>query len=203
MRNVNSNKRKRVFCLIPNSDLSPAFTSADARSEREFRIPHSKGFTLIELTVVIVILGVMLTLIIPRLADLGEANLKRSARHLTGMIRFLRDEAQAKKNVYRLRFDIPAGHYWAEVRIETPEHALEFIRWESAMGTVADLSGSTSFRDVRVNSHPDEPYIEFAPNGWVESAFIHLRDGSERDFTLRVKPLTGDTELLDGYVEEK
>ncbi len=161
------------------------------------------GFTLIEMMVVLAVLGVMLTLIIPRLADLGEANLKRSARHLTGMIRFLRDEAQAKKNTYRLRFDVQAGHYWAEVMTQTAEQAVEFRRWESEMGTVADLSGSTAFRDVKVSSHPDDPYIEFYPNGWVESAFIHLRDGSDKDFTLHVKPLTGDTELLDGYVEEK
>ena len=32
---------------------------------------------------------------------------------------------------------------------------------------------------------------------------IHLRDGSEKDFTLIVKPLTGDTELREGYVEER
>ena len=68
----------------------------------QFRIPHSairhsKGFTLIELMVVIVVLGIMMTLVIPQLGNIGDANLKRSARHLTGMIRFLRDEAQAKK----------------------------------------------------------------------------------------------------------
>jgi len=63
----------------------------------EIRNPKSRGFTLIELMVVIVVLGVMMTLIIPQLGNIGDANLKRSTRHLTGMIRFLRDEAQAKK----------------------------------------------------------------------------------------------------------
>ena len=82
--------------------------------DQELQKDHS-GFTLVELAVVIVVLGVMLSLVIPRLGELGEANLKRSARHLTGMIRFLRDDSQAKKAVYRLRFDIQGGHYWAEV----------------------------------------------------------------------------------------
>jgi hypothetical protein len=37
----------------------------------------------------------------------------------------------------------------------------------------------------------------------VEPATIHLRDGADRDFTLLVKPLMGDTELREGYIEER
>jgi type II secretion system protein H len=160
-----------------------------------------RGFTLIELTVVIVILGVMLALIIPRLGELGEANLKRSARHLTGMIRFLKDESQARKAVFRLRFDVHGGRYWTEVMTQTTDQTVEFKRYSSEMASEGSLSGQTTFRDVRVSSHPDDPYIQFTPDGWVESAFIYLRDGSDRDFTLLVTPLAGDTELRDGHVE--
>ncbi len=167
------------------------------------RIPHSKGFTLIELAVIIVILGVMMALVAPRLGDIGEANLKRSARHLTGMIRFLRDEAQAKKNVYRLRFDIPAGQYWVEVLAPADDQTLEFRKVQPAVAGEGSLSGSTTFRDIAVPGHPDDPFLLFRPDGWVERALIHLRDGQERDFTLLVKPLTGDTELREGYVEER
>jgi len=162
------------------------------------------GFTLIELMIVIVILGVMLSLIVPRLGELGEANLKRSARHLTGMIRFLKDESQAQKAVFRLRFDVHEGRFWTEVMsLQTTDQTVEFKRFSSEMGSEGSLSGQTTFRDVRVSSHPDDPYVQFTPDGWVEQAFIYLRDGSGRDFTLLVKPLTGNTELRDGYVEEK
>jgi len=175
----------------------------DMDIQSSLRGPQSKGFTLIELTIVIVILGVMLTLIIPRLGELGAANLKQSARHLTGMIRFLKDESQARKAVFRLRFDVHEGRYWTEVLTTVSEQAVEFKRYSSEMGSEGSLSGQTTFRDVRVSSHPDDPFIQFTPDGWVEPAFIHLRDGSGRDFTLLVKPLTGDTELREGHVEER
>jgi prepilin-type N-terminal cleavage/methylation domain-containing protein len=180
----------------------------DWRFLRLIRTPQSAlrnsgGFTLIELTIVIVILGVMLSLIIPRLGELGEANLKRSARHLTGMIRFLKDESQAQKREFRLRFDVHEGRYWAEVMTQTSDQAVEFKRFSSEMASEGSLSGQTTFRDVRVSSHPDDPYIQLNPDGWVEQAFVYLRDGSGRDFTLLVKPLNGDTELRDGYVEGK
>lgn len=174
-------------------------------SQFAIRNSQSRGFTLIELTIVIVVLGIMLTLIIPRLGELGEANLKRSARHLTGMIRFLHDEAQAKKDRYRLRFDVTEGRYWTEkwTILNLSDRIAEYKRYSSEMGTEGSLSGRTTFRDVKVASHLDDPYIEFTPDGWVEHALIHLRDGEDRDFTLLVNPLTGNTELREGYVEER
>ena len=162
-----------------------------------------KGFTLIELMVIIVVLGVILFFVIPKLGEIGEANLKRSARHLTGMIRFLKDEAQATKRVYRLRFDVQGGRYWPEVLAQTSDKTVEFKKFESVMVNEDSLSGQTAFRDVRVSSHPDDPYIQFTPDGWVERAAIHLRDGDNKDFTMWVNSITGNTELREGYEEER
>jgi general secretion pathway protein H len=165
------------------------------------RNPKLRGFTLIELMVVIVVLGIMMTLIIPQLGNIGDANLKRSARHLTGMIRFLRDESQAKKTVYRLRFDIQGGKYWAEEWTRLSDDTAEFKPLRSALANEGSLAGQTSFKDVQVGSHPDDPYIIFTPNGWVEPAFIHLRNGDDKPFTLIVNPLTGNTDLHEGNLE--
>jgi len=163
----------------------------------------TKGFTLLELTIIIALLGVMLTMVIPRLGEIGEANLKRSARHLTGMIRYLRDESQARKAVYRLRFDVQGGRFWTEVMTQSTDQSVEFTRLQSEIGTEGSLAGQTTFRDVKVAGHPDDPYIQVTPDGWVENAVIHLRDGDGRDFTLFVNPLMSSTELREGYVEDQ
>ena len=39
------------------------------------------------------------------------------------------------------------------------------------------------------------------PSGWVEETIIHLDDGAGEMLTLRVSPLTGTTEVFDGYRE--
>jgi general secretion pathway protein H len=188
---------------IRNADCGLRNESKKQNPKFAIRNPQLNGFTLIELMVVIVVLGVILSFVIPRLGELGEANLKRSARHLTGMIRFLRDDAQAKKVVYRLRFDVQGGHYWPEILTQTSDKTMEFKRLQSVMASEDSLSGQTTFKDVRVASHPDDPYIQFTPDGWVERAAIHLRDGDNKDFTLWVNSLTGNTELLEGYGEER
>lgn len=188
---------------VCGSQSAPSSPPLASRVRIKARSGVPSGFTLIELLIVIVVLGVMIGLVIPTLGELTGANLRRSARHLTGMIRYLRDDAQAKKEVYRLRFDIPAGRYWAEVLRKTTEGTAEFKRLQSSLSKESGLAGQTSFRDVRVGVHPDDPFILFTPDGWVERAVIHLRDGGGKDYTLLVKPLTGDTELLEGTVEER
>lgn len=194
---------RNAACPEARARRSPYGCSREGKGPGAFTGPHSNGYTLIELAVVIAILGVMITLIVPRLGDIGEANLKRSARHLTGMIRFLHEESQAKKTVYRLVFDIPDGRYWPEALSQISDNTVEFKRVHSVIAGEGSLSGQTTFRDIAAGSHPDEPYLLFTPDGWVENAVIHLRDGDDRDYTLRVKPLTGSTELLEGYVEER
>jgi prepilin-type N-terminal cleavage/methylation domain-containing protein len=190
-----------MLCRI--SDFEFPIENRRKIPQSEILNPRSKGYTLIELAVVVALLGVMIALVAPQLGELGEANLKRSARHLTGMIRFLHEESQAKKTEYRLRFDIQDGRYWAETFKILSESTGEFQKTTSVIAGEGSLFGQTTFRDIKAGSHPEEPYILFTPDGWVEATIIHLRDGNDRDFSLIVKPLTGNTELREGYVEER
>ena len=76
----------------------------------------SNGFTLVELSLVLLILGVLLSLSVPRLLELGQAHLESSASRMANMISYLHDEASLRGRIYRLTLDLDRDSYTIEVR---------------------------------------------------------------------------------------
>jgi len=90
-------------------------TSTPAISEGERAANKQAGFTLIELALVLLILGVLLTLALPRLAFIGEQRLDSAARRLAVVISYLHDESALRGRIYRLTFDLDRDSYAVEV----------------------------------------------------------------------------------------
>lgn len=44
-------------------------------------------------------------------------------------------------------------------------------------------------------------YLYFFPQGYTQAALVHLEDGDRRVMTVRVHPLTGQSDIVAGYVE--
>ena len=65
-----------------------------------------KGFTLIELIVVLLILSMTAALVVPRLPATDSMELKSSARSLASMLRYLGERSVGSKNIYRLHLNI-------------------------------------------------------------------------------------------------
>jgi type II secretion system protein H len=77
---------------------------------------NSRGFTLIELSLVLLIIGVMLTLAVPRIGLIGEARLDAAADKLAATLSYLHDEAALRGRIYRVRFDLDRESWVVEAQ---------------------------------------------------------------------------------------
>jgi len=64
-----------------------------------------RGFTLIEIAVVLAIIGMVLLLVLPRLPSSDGENLKISARILAATLRYIQDRAATGRTTYYLRME--------------------------------------------------------------------------------------------------
>lgn len=157
-----------------------------------------KGFTLLELSIVILLFGLFALLALPRLEAFGPRGLDGSARRLGGTVKYLFNEAALTGREYRLTFDFEQRSYRAAV-VETGGEVHELRE----LGKGAVLADGVKFRDLLVPGRGSfsagKVTIGIHPTGWLEETVIHLEDRQGGLLTLRVSPLTGIAEPFDGY----
>lgn len=180
--------------------LTGQATTANARGA-EHAGRHA-GFTLIEMTVVIVILSLVALVVLPRLPFAHERDLKTSARSLAGSLRYLGDLAIATKQHYRLRCTLLTNEMTV-VRV-IPEGD-ELPVSDPALGGLSLLEGIV-FADVvtpRLGKVAEgNAVLDFGPLGVEELAVLHLKPRDEsKYFTVAVYPGSGRVTVLDGYQE--
>jgi len=157
------------------------------------------GFTLIELTLVIALLGLLLGLVIPKLPAIGENRLEATARRIAGMVRYLYNEAALSGLEHRLAFDLDNNSLGG--RKLDPDGELTVV---TDSGRDHELGGSVTIVDVSVPGKnkvtSGQLFSRIFPVGWMEETVIHLKN-SNRTLTLHLQPLTGVTDVHEGYKE--
>jgi prepilin-type N-terminal cleavage/methylation domain-containing protein len=161
---------------------------------------REQGFTLIELTVVVVIIGLTMALTMPRFRySLLSDNLKASTRRLATLITSLSKESVQEHKDYLLFFDLSGNWYWTENPGMTEEGRL--IAREQAVS----LPGGVRLLDIKKKGDEirttGEIPIMITKKGYIQPATIHLGSDSGRVFTLYLKTFAGKAEILEGYVE--
>jgi general secretion pathway protein H len=160
-----------------------------------------RGFTLIEVSVFLLIVAVLLAFVTPRFRALTEYELKSSSRRLAGTIRYLFNQAAIRHTHYRLNYDLKKEEYW----VTYLDEAREFKEDPSTLSSRVRLPGTIHFEDIvtqrRGKVYEGETFTQFFPNGWVEETIIHLGDARERHYSLLVMPLTGKVRIYDRYID--
>jgi general secretion pathway protein H len=164
---------------------------------------HPRGFTLIELTIVIVIVGVFLVLSVPRLGQITDRNLKVGSRRLSVTAKYLFNRATVKRTIYRLNYDLRANEYWVTYQNE----GLEFVSDDTNLTRRVKLPDGVIFEDVQVPGRgkfveeEEDVYTHFFPKGWVEETLVHLRDSRGRQTSIHILPLSARVIIYDEYVD--
>jgi type II secretion system protein H len=136
--------------------------------------PESKGFTLLELILVMVIISTVLALASPSLRGFfASRKTNDAAAQIVSMTQLARSQAIAEGRTYRLNLDVKQGSYQLTVK-----EGGAFRELFTEFGRVFLLPDDTSF-ELEKDAEGEEgveQYIDFFPQGHTEASTIRLTD---------------------------
>lgn len=178
-------------------------STAGPSSERARLRDRSSGFTLLEICVVLLILGIAVSFVAPRLRDPDSLALTASAARLATTARYLYDEAAYQRRPMRLNFDLDHQTYFVTVLGGDPD-APEFVPVETSLAKPTSLPDAVAFADVVLPAlgtvTEGTVFAQFSPDGWADPLVVHLRGRAGGDATMAIDPVTGKTRVADRYV---
>ncbi len=161
-----------------------------------------RGFTLIEVLVVVVILALATAIVLPLLPSSDTSNLRDSARRLSAVIRYMGDRAVTTKTAYRMKVDLADSTISIKTIVNGEETAPAdpfFSRKFLAEGvSIVDIEVP---RLGKVSEGVVD--IDFGVGGLGEATTVHLKGAEGSHFTVTALPFGGKVEALDGYQEMK
>jgi general secretion pathway protein H len=172
------------------------------RTHREIG-PSAGGFTLFELLIVILIIGLASALVMPRMAaSLPGVKLKSTARGVAASLRYARSRAVYETTPYIAIFDF-TKNFLAVEPIETPSDAggtegIRKILEQSKLQRVYEFPEGIEFdilNDPRVGTDPDLFAIYFFPRGESTGAEIAMQNLRHKKYTITVDTITGLVEI--------
>ncbi|HYB90805.1 MAG TPA: prepilin-type N-terminal cleavage/methylation domain-containing protein [Candidatus Binataceae bacterium] len=159
------------------------------------------GFTLLELSVVLFIIGLIITIAMPYAGSYRKSQLKSEARRLAGRASYLFDEAESQKVVMQLAFDLDHSAY-AVLRLDPYSATPAFVPERGAVGRPVQMPAAVAIRDVTVGDlgtfYRGIVATQFYPEGYVDATLVHLVDASGHVVTLDFNSLTGQVLIGDG-----
>ena len=181
------------------------------------------GFTLLELILVLVIIGLLSSLVAPAISSLAGLKLKTAARRVAAGLRYARSQAVTTGSDYQVVLNLEKGEMTIECLKEEEgpyrENAEEGEyqgRWKEGAGDEEILQPRTrkkkTYRmpkevtlakviveDVEVYKDDDEEetWIDFYPNGSCSGGEIYLTNERERVFKIALNFLTGIVKITE------
>lgn len=156
------------------------------------------GFTLIEITIVMALVGVLLLFAIPRFQDSFLVDpTKKPTRWMMVKVPELRSSAIRNQRTYNLHVDLSENRLWTtdstdkkEAHEQAEKNAYHLSEGVRLTGVVFS-NGKRQTVDVVV--------IQFHSQGWADRAIIHMESEAQGRFSFIIKPFLTAMERIEGY----
>lgn len=164
---------------------------------------RERGFTLLELGLAVALIGLLVTLVLPRLGLIGGVSLQASVRQLASHIQLLREDAALRGRWVRLSFDPPTGRYGAEVYVDTSSGA-RFVPEETPLFRTVTLPDAVQL-DVSgpglTTTTDGHQAALFSPDGYTDPLVVRLGHGPQEVYSIVVEPAMPRPRIVEGAVD--
>lgn len=166
--------------------------------QRTTREADCRGFTLIELIVVISLMGLMLFFTLPRLGDnpfLEDS--KQSSRWLIGKVQTLKERAIREQKQHSLHFDLDSGLIWETNESMSPED-IENAALNSSYSLPDDLRIIDIEYPHKGKTSSGQAEITFYKAGYTDKVLVHMQEG-ESYLSFLIEPFLSNVQFSDSY----
>lgn len=160
----------------------------------------SRGFSLLELIVVMTIIGIIAALVPPLMTgSLTNLKMKTTVKEISASLRFARNQAISKKAPHFFFLDIDSKKYWLSEKPQPSskssideEKRMRSIDLIKTIDNEIEVEGFKSNRDSKKTVKEGVVSVEFYPQGNSSGGIIYVK---AKDKTLSI-----DTDIFTGRV---
>lgn len=162
---------------------------------------NSKGFTLLELIVVMALIALTASFTIPQLANFLYADqLKVTTRKLVGLIHRASRLAQRDQVVYLLRYVDGEHRFFVEPEV-APQVSLDQKPTRPEELALPDSVTVGEFWSWYGGSRSGEQRVlRFSKEGYVEPTVLYLRKDDDREMSVVLSPFLGTIRIEESHV---
>ena len=161
-----------------------------------------RGFTLIEMAVVILILGAAAAVVLPRIGSgaVERARLRATVAKMASVATCARNRAATMRQMHALQIDVKKGEYRVTNQVSDSDRQPT----ASGLGLRRRLPDGMTFTGITVLQQEelsdDVKRIRFSPEGWADAAVIWVTGQQGNTASLVISGLSGRIETYASQV---